>query len=327
MLRKLDELELAQLPALVYQLLLLADSQSKAPVLCALNAHFERLIAGCSEAATQAQESGDAMDIVPQTLDAEQLHHIQGTVVLHVQFAVKQDQALGAAIVKLVKEGEMALGGFSLALLLVLSRIPRFEEPVISCVVGAFQHALQMREWCASSPWLSSVVRSLPRLEPERLLEETVASSASAGYEQGIQSLVRLATSLIDTKLPEAQGGLAATALAAADGAASPFTDGATAERERLPVTTRMVLLGQRTLVGIFRQHPQVRGDVLDAVLHRMISRTPAVQQWVSFVLRLVQAQPLMVLEHTGRLKQLLEYVLHLPASVAAPLLKALLPL
>ena len=326
MLRKLDELELAQLPALVYQLLLLADSQSKAPVLCALNAHFERLIAGCSEAATQAQESGDAMDIVPHSHDAEQLHHIQGTVVLHVQFAVKQDQALGAAIVKLVKEGQMALGGFSLALLLVLSRIPRFEEPVISCVVGAFQHTLQMREWCAASPWLTNVVRSFSRLEPERLLEETVASSASAGYEQGIQSLVRLATSLLDTKLPEAQGGLAAAALAAADGAATA-ANGAATERARLPVTTRMVLLGQRTLVGIFRQHPQVRGDVLDAVLHRMISRTPAVQQWVSFLLRLVQAQPLMVLEHTGRLKQLIEYVLHLPASVAAPLLKALLPL
>ena len=37
--------------------------------------------------------------------------------------------------------------------------------------------------------------------------------------------------------------------------------------------------------------------------------------------------QPTLVLEHTGRLKQLLEYVLHLPPAVAAPMLRSLLPL
>eukprot|EP00966_Prymnesium_polylepis_P281742 6510606-Prymnesium_polylepis.1 len=62
MLRKLDELELAQLPALVYQLLLLADASSKAPVLRALNAHFEKLATACSEASSQAQRSGDGME-------------------------------------------------------------------------------------------------------------------------------------------------------------------------------------------------------------------------------------------------------------------------
>ena len=320
MLRKLDELELTTIPSLVYQLLLLADSRGKQLVLRELNAHFEKLLAGCDEAHAQASQAGDAMDIVPTRQDTDQLHHIQGTVVLHIQFAVKQDQALGTAILKLVKAGEMPLGGFSLSLLLVLSRIPHFEDAVIACIVSAFQQALQMREWCAASPWLTRVSRSLPKLHPEKLLTEAVATSASAGYEQGVQSLVRLATSLIDAPLTAAQVNLAASAFA--EGALEAIADD-----QRLPVSARLVLLGQRTLLDIFRQHSQVRGDVLEIVLTRIVSRASAAQQWVSFLLRLVQAQPLMVLEHTQHLKHLLEYVLHLPASIASPLLRSLLPL
>lgn len=326
MLPKLDRLELAQLPGLVYQLLLLADSLSKPSVLLALNAHFESLFSKCREEATLSQRTGDRMNTLPHSYSLDQLHHIQGTVVLHVQFAAKQDQALGSAVLKLVKSGEMPLGGFSLALLLVLSRISRFEETAIACIVDSFQHDLRVREWCSTSPWLTTVVRSLPKLEPELLLTAAVESSAAAGYEQGVQSLVRLATALVDTKLPEANDNFAAATLAAMNSAADCSMTSIVAN-ERLPVTTRSVLLGQHTLLELFRQHSQVRGDVLDAVIHRMVSRAPSLQQWVSFLQLLVQSQPLMVLDHIARLKQLLEYILHVPSAVASPLLKVLLPL
>ena len=52
MLRKLGDLELTQLPALTYQLLLLADSESKPLVLRALNKHFHALLESSSQAAT-----------------------------------------------------------------------------------------------------------------------------------------------------------------------------------------------------------------------------------------------------------------------------------
>lgn len=185
----------------------------------------------------------------------------------------------------------MPLGGFSLSLLLVLSRIPRFEEPVIGAIVHAFQKALQMRQWCASSPWLRLATARLPSLLPEELLAKTVLAAASAGYEQGIQSLVRLASSFVDAPLPAAQCARAAAAFSAAF-SADGGGEQRGAEVERLPVATRMVLLGQRTLLDIFRQHSQVRGEVLDSVLSRIVSRVPAVHQWVGFLRQLVQAQP-----------------------------------
>ena len=47
----------------------------------------------------------------------------------------------------------------------------------------------------------------------------------------------------------------------------------------------------------------------------------------MSFLQELVRTQPMMLLEHVQRLKTLLEYLLHLPPSVAAPMLRSLLPL
>ena len=41
----------------------------------------------------------------------------------------------------------------------------------------------------------------------------------------------------------------------------------------------------------------------------------------------MVESQPLVLLQHTALIKQLLEYVLHLPPPLAAPLLRSLLPL
>ena len=103
---RFDELEPTQMPALVYQMLLLADTDSKAHVLRALNAHF-------------AGRDSDAWMLV------------QGTVILHIQFAVKQDQPLGNAVLKQVKGGQMPLGAFSFALLLSLARVgERFHDAV-----------------------------------------------------------------------------------------------------------------------------------------------------------------------------------------------------
>jgi hypothetical protein len=126
---------------MTYQLLLLADPESKPTVLCALTLHFDTLLNQCEQA------SSDASDLLPQRLDREQLGHIQGAVVLHIQLAVKQDQPLGTALLKMVKGGHMPLGGFSLSLLLSLARIRRFEEATVACVVGLIRSAMQLRAW------------------------------------------------------------------------------------------------------------------------------------------------------------------------------------
>lgn len=125
---------------MTYQLLLLADAESKTTVLRALTLHFDSLLKQCEQAS-------DTAELVPQRLDREQLGHIQGAVVLHIQLAVKQDQPLGTALLKMVKSGHMQLGGFSLSLFLSLARIRRFEEATVACVVSLIRNAMQLRAW------------------------------------------------------------------------------------------------------------------------------------------------------------------------------------
>ena len=94
-----------------------------------------------------------------------------------------------------------------------------------------------------------------------------------------------------------------------------------------LPVGVRMALLGRSALLELFRIHPFVRPTVIDTIIDRLIGRGPAAPNWVGALNELVAVQPLAVLEHTQRIKQLLEYVLALPPQTATAMLASLLPL
>ena len=79
--------------------------------------------------------------------------------------------------------------------------------------------------------------------------------------------------------------------------------------------------------LDLFRLHTIVRPTVIDKIIDRLIGRGPAACNWVGALDELVVAQPLAVLEHTQRIKQLLEYVLALPPATATSMLSSLLPL
>ena len=184
MLRKLDELEPQALPALLYQLLLLADGAAKSTVLREVGAHFERLLA-----------DGTDPDVV---------RAVQGDVCVHIQYAVKQDAALGAAMLKLAKNGGISLTPFSLPMLLSVARIPRFDAPVAACVVGAVGRSLVAAGYKASSPWLAEAAKLSPEPAARALLQQTVRASAAAGWDHLVPSIVSLASALLDTPPPKA---------------------------------------------------------------------------------------------------------------------------
>ena len=70
--------------------------------------------------------------------------------------------------------------------------------------------------------------------------------------------------------------------------------------------------LGRELLAEAFRLHEGVRAEALELTFSRIVSRSEASQAWVSFLQHVVESQPLVLLQHTALIKQLLEYVLHL---------------
>ena len=64
-----------------------------------------------------------------------------GTVLMHLSFAVKQDQALGKCVLDLVKNRRVAVSPFCLAALLTVARVQRFEASRADACLPASQLA------------------------------------------------------------------------------------------------------------------------------------------------------------------------------------------
>ena len=56
------------------------------------------------------------------------VRQVEGTVLLHVNFAVKQDPSLGKEVMGLIKSDLRAFNHFTVAVLLSVSRVRRFSE-------------------------------------------------------------------------------------------------------------------------------------------------------------------------------------------------------
>lgn len=116
------DVELQDLPGLVYQLLVLASKGfSKKEVIEGIVMYFGEKFQG---------KKGSA--IVKQ---------VEGTVLLHVNFAVKQDPSLGQEVLGLVKLDSRAFNHFTVAVLLSVARVRRFCESSIGILRTALVSA------------------------------------------------------------------------------------------------------------------------------------------------------------------------------------------
>lgn len=73
---------------------------------------------------------------------------VEGTVVLHINFAVKQDPALGAEWVAVARSDCGPISSFTVAVLLSLARIQRFELQCLDILKAAAVKSFQDCERC-----------------------------------------------------------------------------------------------------------------------------------------------------------------------------------
>lgn len=84
-------------------------------------------------------------------------------MILHVDFAVKQDPELGQDWLRYVKAERPSMGPFALAVLLGMARLQRFEQPVLDLVKGVLlrcyrdQRQRQQHNWAARLSELDSL--------------------------------------------------------------------------------------------------------------------------------------------------------------------------
>jgi Fanconi anemia group I protein len=330
----LGELRMQELPPLLYQLLVLSTKGHREVVLRGLVRHFDG-----SDAAPHAEQ------------DAH--HTFQGTVLLHFNFAVKQDQRHGTSLIAMLKKSPGTVSPFAMALLMSTCRLQRFESQVKRLLCDMLCAELSHRAQVARSSWLGKHAAMVGTIRQRvRLSRSAAAASSSPGappsgasanassspppppvgadasgptsVERALLLVVQRSThgwdhltqSLVKT-------GVALLELGGASGANSRLDDDDTAGTPKAMASR----VGLRLLAATFRAHPVTRSSILETVLAQVITRSPEMGLGIELLHRLGEQCAMQLAEHHEKVKQALEYISFLTPTQACALLRAFRPL
>lgn len=118
----MSSVDIQDLPSLVYQLLLLASKGvCRRAVIGGILQFFGGHVRGPGSIVRQ----------------------VEGTVLMHVNFAVKQDLLLGQEIVATVRSDAGALNHFMVNVLLSVARVKRFNDSVLSALKSSVTDSIR----------------------------------------------------------------------------------------------------------------------------------------------------------------------------------------
>ncbi|KAJ1297201.1 hypothetical protein BS78_01G359500 [Paspalum vaginatum] len=278
------------LPALAYQLLLLASKPLHPRVVLA---GLLRFFGGRRGARVRAPPS-----IARQ---------VEGTVLMNVAFAVKQDPALAREVLAAVKaDAAGSLSGFAVAVLLFVARVRRFNEGALGVLRDAATVSRRDYRVSRQCKWLpdcmkEEFVRAAQCVEKGLL---KAVDESIVGREQVVPSTVQLGFLLLEV------------------------SDNDRGEQAGLGGVMTTEEIGINMLKSLFEIHAMARTEIIEQCKFRILSAKP---QQSTPVLRLlgclIRSHPLPMLEYTAHLKELLDYFSFMSDKISTSLISCLLPL
>ncbi|CAK6972607.1 Fanconi anemia group I protein [Scomber scombrus] len=305
-LRMFSKLDLQEIPPLVYQLLLLSAKGCKKQVLDGIISYFKEQDLRQEE----EQKHGESLDLEVQSIPEDQLRHVEGTAILHIVFAIRLDHELGREFLKSFKTSYGDLCPFSVALLLSVSRIQRYEEQVFELLKGAVIKSFKDEQLQQGSKFLQDLL--LGHSGIAQMILDTVKNSVF-GWDHVTQGLVQLGFFLMDTFGPK-------------PGPFGKITEGS-ATVARTPTQLACKLGGQVLLQG-FKMHEPIRGEILEQVLNRLVTKTASpVNHYLDLFSDIVVSAPMILLESSTKVTETFDHLSYLPLATVQGLLKAVQPL
>ncbi|XP_061577509.1 Fanconi anemia group I protein isoform X2 [Cololabis saira] len=304
--RMFAKLDLQEIPPLVYQLLLLSAKGCKKQVLDGIINYFK----GQDICQEEEQRHGESLDLEVQSIPQDQLRHVEGTVILHIVFAIRLDHELGREFLKSLKTAYGDLCPFSVALLLSVTRIQRYEEQVFELLKGVVIKSFKEEQLQQGSKFLLDL---LPKhCGVAQMTLDTIKNSVF-GWDHVTEGLVQLGFFLMDTFGPKP----------------GPFGKAAEGPVSvaRTPAQQACKLGGQ-VLLQSFKVHESVRGEILEQVLNRLITKTASpVNHYLDLFSDIVASAPMILLESSSKLTETFDHLSYLPLTTVQGLLKAVQPL
>ncbi|GFQ03410.1 fanconi anemia group i protein [Phtheirospermum japonicum] len=279
-----DDVDMQDLPGLVYQLLVLATKGfGKREVIEGIVLYF-----GCTDKGSSIMKQ------------------VEGTVLLHLNFAVKQDPSLGQEVLGLVRLDSSAFNHFTVVVLLSIARIRRFGESAIGVLKTALLNAYKEYKFAKVCTWLSDEVKN-EYLENARVVEKAILKAVNAshyGREHIVPSIVQLGFVLLGVE----------------DGTPKEIakSDGLMGPEE----------LGAQVLKCLFEVHDMSRNEIIEQCKFRVLSLKPENCFPITRLLgHLVLVHPLRMLDHMSHLKEMLDYFTFMDDRISYNLVTVLLPL
>ncbi|XP_047451678.1 Fanconi anemia group I protein isoform X2 [Mugil cephalus] len=305
-LRMFTKLDLQEIPPLIYQLLLLCAKGCKKQVLEGIIGYFKEQDVHQEE----EQKRGESLDLEVESIPQDQLRHVEGTAILHIVFAMRLDHELGRELFKSFKTSYGDLSPFSIALFLSVARIQRYEEQVFELLKGAIIKNFKDEQLQQGSKFLQVLLPG--HCSVARMILDTVKNSVF-GWDHVTQGLVQLGFFLMDAFGPK-------------PGPFGKTTEGSVTVA-RTP-TQQACKLGGQVLLHSFKIHEPIRGEILEQVLNRLVTKTASpVSHYLDLYSDIVVSAPMILLESSSKLTETFDHLSYLPLATVQGLLKAVQPL
>uniref|UniRef100_A0A3Q3XBG5 Uncharacterized protein n=1 Tax=Mola mola TaxID=94237 RepID=A0A3Q3XBG5_MOLML len=300
-LRMFTKLDLQEIPPLVYQLLLLSAKGCKKLVLDGIISYFKE---------QDVRQEEESLDLEVQSIPQDELRHVEGTIILHMVFAIRLDHELGREYLKNFKTSYGDLCPFSIALLLSVARIQRYEEQVFDLLKGAIIKNFKDEQLQQASKFLQELL--LGHCSVAQMVLDTVKNSVF-GWDHVTQGLVQLGFFLMDAFGPR-PGPFGKSTVGSVTVARTP--------------AQQACKLGRRVLLQGFKMHEPVRGEILEQVLNRLVTKTASpVTHYLDLFSDIVVSAPMILLESASKVTETFDHLSYLPLATVQGLLKSVQPL
>uniref|UniRef100_A0A7M5UV95 Fanconi anemia group I protein n=2 Tax=Clytia hemisphaerica TaxID=252671 RepID=A0A7M5UV95_9CNID len=307
-LESFNDMPLEEIPSLIYQVLLLSVKGCKMDVLDGIITFFHQQSDRLSEGEQQHAILRDEDEIEK---NKKELLSVEGTSLLHVMFAVKQDQSLGREFVKYLKgkgDGDQhkVSSPFSIALILSMTQVHRLEEQLFDFLKSNILKIFKEDELRKSSKWINEL---FPKEFPIEENIINVAKNSKTGWDHVSHGLITLAFNLIDT-------------YAAKQNDIFTITSDATTPQQRA------CKLGAQVIQEIFQAQDTYRGAILEQILDLIITRSSLSQQhYLDLLSSLVSKVPQIVIDCLPKFREVFDYIPMVTVQTAEGILRAVLPL
>ncbi|KAJ6355816.1 hypothetical protein OIU78_004028 [Salix suchowensis] len=235
------------------------------------------------------------------------VRQVEGTVLLHVNFAVKQDPSLGKEVIGLVKLDFRALNHFTISVLLSVARVRRFSESSLGILKTVLLTAYRDHKFAKNCKWLPDDFKEecLQNVQKAEKALLRAVNESNYGREHIVPTIVQFSFQLLES-----------------------LEDGNVRDLWDSNAILGIEELSIQMLKTLFEVHEMARNEIIEQSKFRILSLKPEKNIPIIRLLgHLVQSNPYLMLEHVSRLKELLDYFVFMHGKVATHLVAALVPL